>query len=233
MRLLGRWCKWASGALIAGGLLYVVTALILGLVPGRARPVTGPADYLFFACDNGVHVDIVLPVTGGGRDWFDYFPASDFAGDVTGASHLMFGWGARGFFATTKEWRDIRPAPVFRALLWLDRSVLHVTYAGDPRGRANCREIATDQAGAQAMFRFIDQTFDPAADPDNGLAGSRPQREALPGYGLTDGFYAARGRYSLFRTCNVWSAELLRESGQEMALWSPFSFQVMGLLASP
>ncbi|MBK8160807.1 MAG: TIGR02117 family protein [Rhodospirillaceae bacterium] len=225
MRLLRRWGKWAGGALIALGLIYFLAAMVLGLMPGQATSRVGPADYRFYACDNGVHVDIVLPAAGGGRDWFGIFPPRDFAGDITGASHLALGWGAKGFFATTKEWRDIRPGPVMRALFWQDSSVVHVTYHGDPQGLPNCRPLATDQAGAEAMFRYIDDSLE-------GSVG-QPRREPLPGYGAQDAFYAAKGRYSLFRTCNVWSAELLRESGRQMALWSPFSFQVMGLLTSP
>ena len=224
MGRLWRWCKWTCCSFVAAGLFYLISALALGKIPSAGNAVAGPADYVFYACDNGVHVDIVLPAVGGGRDWFDYFPARDFAGDVTMASHVALGWGAREFFATTRSWVDIRPIPVLRALFWIDRSVMHVNYAGDPRGRENCRALRTDRAGSEAMFRFIDQSLELA----NGLP-----IPALGGYDLYDAFYAANGRYSLFRTCNVWSAELLRESGQKMALWSPFSFQVMGLLTSP
>jgi uncharacterized protein (TIGR02117 family) len=210
-------------AIIATGTLYFVSALLLGLVPSRTEIIASAGDYTFHACDNGVHVDLVLPVVGGGRDWFDYFPARDFAGDVTAASHVVLGWGARGFFATTPEWRDIRPMPVLRALFWLDDSVLHVGYAGDPMGRANCRALTADAAGVARLFRFIDQSLD---------LTQGPPRQALAGYGLADAFYVATGRYSLFRTCNVWSAEALQESGQPMAIWSPFSFQIMRRLDS-
>ncbi|WP_368413180.1 TIGR02117 family protein [Dongia sp.] len=225
MRSFWRRGRWAGGALIALGLTYFLMAMLLGMIPGRAAAIGEPTDYHFYACDNGVHVDIILPAVGGGRDWFGIFPPRDFAGDVTGASHLALGWGAKAFFATTKEWRDIRPGPVLRALFWRDSSVVHVTYHGDPQGLPNCRALATDQAGADAMFRYIDDSLDRPV--------GQAWRELLPGYWPSDAFYAAMGRYSLFRTCNVWSAELLRESGRKMALWSPFSFQVMGLLASP
>ncbi|WP_374307806.1 TIGR02117 family protein [Dongia sp.] len=214
-----RLLKWTSIAIIGGGLSYVLAAILLGLVPGHARAVIGPRDYSFYACDNGVHVDLVLPAAGGGRDWFSYFPPQDFAGDITTASHVALGWGARGFYASTREWGDIRPGPVLSALTWRDSSVLHVSYSGDPAGRENCREVRTDVAGSAALFAFIDAS----------LAG-RPHREDLPGYGPDDAFYSAVGHYSLFRTCNVWTAEALQASGQRMALWSPFSFQVMGLI---
>ena len=216
---MGRLFKWTAIVVGGTGLSYFLAAILLGLVPGHARAVVGPRDYSFYACDNGVHVDLVLPAVGGGRDWFSYFPPQDFAGDITTASHVAMGWGARGFYASTKEWADIRPGPVLSALTWRDSSVLHVSYSGSPAGRENCREVRTDSAGRDALFAFIDAT----------LAG-RPQREELPGYGANDAFYSAVGRYSLFQTCNVWTAAALQAAGQRMAFWSPFSFQVMGLI---
>ncbi|MDY0870843.1 DUF2459 domain-containing protein [Dongia rigui] len=208
-------------AFLGLGLFYFLSAILLGTIPGAELRQAGPRSYLFYACDNGVHVDLVLPAAGQGRDWFDFFPPTDFAGDVTGASHVALGWGAKSFYAATKEWSDIRPGPVLRALFWQDSAVLHVSYAGDPSGRDNCRSVASDEAGRDALYAFVDATL-----------GGPPQREDLPGYGPNDGFYSARGVYSLFRTCNVWTADALKQSGQGMALWSPFSFQIMGLLHS-
>lgn len=201
------------------GLLYFLAAIVLGAIPGDRRPDAGPQVYVFYACDNGVHVDLVLPAAGEGRDWFSVFPPADFIGDIAGASYVALGWGARNFYATTREWSDIRPIPVLKALLWQDSAVLHVSYSGDPAGRANCRRITSDATGRDALIAFVDATLDGPA-----------RREELPGYGPTDAFYPATGTYSLFRTCNVWTAEALKRSGQSMALWSPFSFQVMGLL---
>lgn len=211
--------KWFLGGFVGLGLLYFLSAIVLGLVPDETPPNVGPASYTFYACDNGVHVDLVLPAAGEGRDWFDVFPPSDFAGDVSSASHAVLGWGAKSFYATTREWSDIRPWPVLKALFWQDSAVLHVSYSGDPGTRPNCRVVTSDIAGRDALFAHIDMTL-------NGP----PRREDLPGYGPNDAFYAAQGTYSLFRTCNVWTAEALKQSGQKMALWSPFSFQVMGLL---
>lgn len=214
-----RLAKWLLGSVVALGLAYFLSAILLGLIRGTSATMPGPLDYGFHACDNGVHVDLVLPAVGGGRDWFTYFPPQDFAGDISMASHIAMGWGARGFYATTKEWGDIRPGPVLSALSWRDSSVLHVSYGGNPSGMANCREVRTDEAGRNALFDFIDATLE-----------GHPRREELPGYGPNDAFYAARGRYSLFRTCNVWTAEALQAAGQPMAAWSPFSFQVMWLI---
>ncbi|MBL8710869.1 MAG: TIGR02117 family protein [Rhodospirillaceae bacterium] len=216
-----RWIQRLLVLLLAAAAAYTIAALILNAVP-RDRAVVTEATYGFFACDNGVHVDVALPTIGGGRDWRRVFPVADFAADVAAAPYLSLGWGARGFFAATPSWRDIRPGPVIRALFWLDRSVVHVVYHGDPGGLPHCRRLATDAAGRDRLFAFIDATLD--------RREGRTVREPLPGYGAHDAFYAAVGRYSLLRTCNVWSAEALRAAGQPTGLWSPFSFQIMANL---
>jgi uncharacterized protein (TIGR02117 family) len=215
MRLTWRLLQGFAGL----GLLYFLSAITLGLIPVGVPSDAGSRVYDFYACDNGVHVDLVLPAAGQGRDWFGVFPPSDFAGDVTAASHVILGWGAKSFYAATREWSDIRPMPVLKALFWQDSAVLHVSYGGDPAGRANCRRVSSNAAGRDALFAYVDATL-------HGL----PRRGDLPGYGANDAFYEAAGTYSLFRTCNVWTADALKRSGQRMALWSPFSFQIMGLL---
>ena len=217
-----RWLRRSLAALVLLALLYVAAAFLLNMIL-RDRNVPAGDAYRFYACDNGVHVDLVLPVVTAERDWRVYFPAGDFSGDMSGAGFISLGWGARGFFAATPRWQDMRPGPVFKALFWLDESVLHVGYYGDPAGAQQCRSLATDAAGQTRLFAFIDASLD--------LVDGRPRREELAGYGPNDAFYTAQGRYSLFRTCNIWSADALAAAGQPTGTWSPFSFQVMGWLS--
>jgi uncharacterized protein (TIGR02117 family) len=220
--MMWRWLRRIVWFILLVGLSYLAAAFGLNAIPRGTQPIA-EAKYRYFACDNGVHVDVTLPVVGGGRDWRVLFPPSDFAGDVRAASFVSLGWGARGFFATTPRWQDIRPGPVAKALFWMDSSVLHVVYHGDPNGAPHCRALMTDAAGKDRLFAFIDASLV--------LTEGRPVREPVPGYSPHDGFYAAYGRYSLFRTCNVWSAEALQVAGQKMGYWSPFSFQVMSNLS--
>ena len=53
---------------------------------------------------------------------------------------------------------------------------------------------------------------------------------AAPGYGVTDLFFPAQGRFSLLKTCNVWVGQGLKASGLPTGLWTPFSFQVLSHL---
>lgn len=222
--MIWRWLRWIALIPLLLASLYLAVAIGLNAISRESRPI-GAVAYVFFACDNGVHVDLALPVVGGGRDWRTLFPPGDFAGDAGAADFVSLGWGARGFFATTPRWQDIRPGPAITALFWLDDSVMHVAYHGDPGTTPHCRRLAADAAGRDRLFAFIDQTLI--------LTGGMTRREPIAGYGPHDGFYAARGRYSLFRTCNVWSADALSVAGYEMGLWSPFSFQVMTRLSHP
>lgn len=42
-------------------------------------------------------------------------------------------------------------------------------------------------------------------------------------YGDHDAFYEAKGRYSLFHTCNTWANNALKACGQKACWWTPFS----------
>ena len=48
-------------------------------------------------------------------------------------------------------------------------------------------------------------------------------------YGKTDAFYEAIGSYSLFHTCNSWTNNTLKISGQKACLWTPFDFGIFAL----
>ena len=53
-----------------------------------------------------------------------------------------------------------------------------------------------------------------------------PDRLAIEGYTPTDGFYAAKGRFDLLRTCNVWIGERLRDAGLRFGRWTPMPLSV-------
>jgi hypothetical protein len=39
-------------------------------------------------------------------------------------------------------------------------------------------------------------------------------------------FYEANSHFSIFRTCNVWIAEVLRGAGVPMGIWTPTPYSV-------
>ena len=47
------------------------------------------------------------------------------------------------------------------------------------------------------------------------------------GFGATDAFYEARGRYSPFFTCNTWSNLALKRAGLPCCVWTPFARPIL------
>ena len=51
----------------------------------------------------------------------------------------------------------------------------------------------------------------------------QPERIDHPGYGRSDAFYWATGKFNGFKTCNSWAASRLRLAGVKTSLWPPFA----------
>ena len=208
----GKWVGCAISALLAVPALYLIAALIGSLVPvnrGWTEPAEGTTVYI---ADNGIHADIVMPVTAQGLDWARFVPKRDFAAADPGAKWVAFGSGEERVYLNTPTWWDITPRTVWSALSG-GRRVMHVEYVSDPSFAA--REIRLRPAEYRRLWAAIRADF--ALD-----ASGRPQRLDHPGYGCCDAFYRAVGKESAVRTCNSWVARWLRLAGVKASAWPPF-----------
>ena len=116
-------------------LLYTLAAFGALLWP---RPVTiAETNLVIYACDNGVHTDLVLPVNAGGVDWRQVFPPGQFAAPITEFDHVNIGWGSRDFYLNTPTWADVEIGRALKALLW-DETVLRVDYRWRPQPGEAC-----------------------------------------------------------------------------------------------
>jgi hypothetical protein len=121
----GKWVGRILTVLLAVPALYLVAALAGSLIPvnrGWSEPVRGTTIYL---ADNGVHVDLLLPIKAQGLDWSRLFPAGDFAAVDPNASFIAFGAGERNVYLNTPTWWDLTPRTVWSALTGGAR-VMHV-----------------------------------------------------------------------------------------------------------
>ena len=208
----GKWIGRALTALLAIPAAYLVAALIGSLVPvngGWTEPAEGTTIYI---ADNGIHADIIMPVSAGGLDWSPLIRRSDFAAADPTSRWIAFGSGEERVYLNTPTWWDITPRTIWSALTGGKR-VMHVEYVPDP-GYA-VRKIRLRPEEYRRLWAAIRADF--ALD-----ALGRPQLIAHPGYGCCDAFYRAVGKESAVRTCNSWVAGWLRLAGVKVSVWPPF-----------
>jgi uncharacterized protein (TIGR02117 family) len=195
--------------------VYVAAAFgALLLAPDATEAEDG---IVLYACDNGVHTDLVVPVAAGGTDWRAMFMAEAFTGPTGAYDHVGIGWGSRDFYVNTPTWSDVKLTRTVKSVLW-DETVLHVEYRPRPSAVETCREWRTDEAAYGRIAGFIRDSLR--------LSQGRPV-QAAPGYGGRDTFYVANGSYTILDTCNQWTGEALRAAGAPVAPWTPFSFLVL------
>jgi uncharacterized protein (TIGR02117 family) len=182
-------------------------------VPDTSEPEDG---VLVYACDNGVHTDLIVPVVAGGTDWRVLFGQQAFIAPVESYDHIGLGWGSRDFYISTPAWADIDIATAVKSVLW-DETVLHVEYRRRPVAAENCRRWRADPASYERIAGFIRDSLR--------LSRELPV-QAASGYGARDAFFVANGQYTILETCNQWTGRALRLAGAPVAPWTPFSFLV-------
>ena len=208
-----RWRSWRGLVLALAAIpgLYLLAAIVGGLVPvnrGWVEPEEGITIYI---ADNGIHADLVLPVREGGLDWGPLVPRQNFAAPPPGARWVAFGAGERRVYLDTPSWSDITPRTAWAGITGGER-VMHVEYVADPTYAA--REIRVTPEQYRRLWAAVRASFDLDSR-------GRPRKIDHPGYGPADAFYDGVGQASAINTCNQWLATRLRLAGVKAPLWSP------------
>lgn len=204
----GGWRAWARAFVLA---LVLVLASAGCAVPA-ARPATPAAApeqpaHRIWVVHHGYHSGIVVRAADvAPQAW----PARR---DFPQAEFLEVGWGDREYY--------MAPAPGLwsglRALLWPTPAVLHVVAFDGPVERYFAEfgvvELKLSPSGFAALVDAVSDSH--ARGPEAAGVGTLAQGPQLVGPGLygVSHFYASRERFHLFRTCNVWIAELLSTAG--------------------
>lgn len=204
---------------MAIGLVLIVTVYALAAGIGGAIPVNSgwqqaQQGVRIYVLDNGVHTDLVLPVSAEGVDWRDLVKPEHFSDPGAAAKpYLAFGWGDRDFYLNTPTWSQVSPVRVASAMVGAGSTVLHVAHIPTPGVGPQMKTIVLSAQEYRRLAAFIRGTF--AEGP------------AVKGYGGSDAFYPARGGYSAIRTCNQWTGDGLRAAGVKIGWWTPFPASVM------
>jgi uncharacterized protein (TIGR02117 family) len=204
----------ALWAVVLAG-LYAIAGAAGSMIPVNRDWRQAEAGVRIYVIDNGIHTDLVLPVSAAGDWWTDLVRPEHFAdpGSIA-ASHVAFGWGDRDFYLNTPTWWDVNPLRIGRAATGVGATVMHVERVAEPRVGPDVRAIVLRPAEYARLAAFIRASFGKARAP-------------VRGYGNADAFYDGLGRYSLFNTCNNWTGAALRSAGVRMGAWTPFPSGVM------
>ena len=196
-------------------LIYSLTAIIFSIIPTKEK-VDSQNDVETYILTNGVHTDIVLPIRIDSIDWSEKVKYSNTKGNDSTMKYISFGWGDRGFYLDTPTWADLKYSTAFNAAFGLGKSAMHVTYYKTISLSSNSRRINISKRQFYLVKKYIDDSF---VKSENGEF-IKIKTDLV--YGQNDAFYEAKGKYSLFKTCNTWTNTALKICEQRACFWTPF-----------
>ena len=202
--------------------LYVVAGFGLGAIPVKPPAVAGTVPV--WVVSNGMHTALVLPATGPDHDLLAFFGPPD---EGPAPSWVMVGWGDREFFAHVPEWKDLTLPLAAKSAFAVHGTALSVVWLHEsPDFLTDRRRLSVTPQQVRTLASWIQRSA--ATD-----SAGRPALLTLPRETPGEQFYAAKGRYHLFRTCNNWTSQGLAEAGLPHGLWTPFAPSVMGHFPPP
>lgn len=157
-----------------------------------------PHEKTIYVVGHGWHTGLVLKTSDVSPELFPEVR------DFTDTQFIELGWGDEGFYRADK----ITAPLVMRAALWPTPSVLHVAGFYQPVEDvfvvSDIVEVRLSPTQFDRMCRFVGDTLE--RDPSG-------ESEPLgPGKYGESAFYRSKGSYYFPKTCNVWTAQALKEA---------------------
>lgn len=209
---------WVMGKLLLGLLVFIVLYVLIEVVFSRIAVAEETVDAQvrdidLYIYSNGVHTDIVLPIRSDVIDWSLQISPMDTQAQRQDMEFISFGWGDKGFYLETPEWRDLKPSVAFKAAFYLGSSAMHTTFYKQMIPGDRCVKVKITSVQYRDLIAYIQNSFQ--RDP----AGDILLIDAVT-YGKDDSFYEAKRTYGLFYTCNTWANNALKAAGLRACLWT-------------
>lgn len=195
--------------------LYLFSAYCLSRITIDKEANT-KEEVTIYILTNGVHTDLVVPITTDLYDWSREIKFENTLAENKQYNYLAMGWGDKGFYLETPEWKDLKASVAFKAAFALSTTAIHATYYKTMTVGENCREIIVSKEQYKRLVSYITNSFQRDKD------GHFIHIVTNAVYGLDDAFYEATGSYSMLHTCNSWANNGLKASGQKCCLWTAF-----------
>lgn len=161
----------------------------------------------FFVNSNGIHVDIVLPVTALDEEFLEQLNVQE------GTTYVGMGWGDEGFYLRVPSWSEIDWRVAAAAIFLPTPTLMHVTHY--QRASTSWKRVWICCEQRESLLDFVKGSFKRSA---TGGLRYLPDK----GYQDNDYFYKATGYYTGLYTCNIWANQALKSAQVKTAIWSPF-----------
>lgn len=206
---------------IAFVLLYLAASYVFEYITVNNEYAVPKEGTEVFVISNGVHADICLPLNSNEKLWASYFDVADFETLKGEPQYISFGWGDKGFFLDTPEWSDLTFSTAFKALFIPSPTAIHVSYLEhQPELSETTKSFRVNNQALKKIEKYILSYVK--------LKDNRPMLIDCCRYpNMHDNFYESTGNYHLFRTCNVWTNQVIIEAGVKTAAWTPFDTGIL------
>ena len=217
MRFFKMVLLYVFGILVVFVALYFAADAILSRIPASSKSSTNTVkNYTIYLLSNDVHIDIVLPVQTDLLDWREVFPTADVKSKDTTYKWVGIGWGDKGFYLNTPEWKDLTAKTALVAALAIGETALHVTYHHRIKEDKLCYKVNIDQNQYQILIDHVLESLETKVDKKPIYINTTAQ------YGDSDAFYEALGSYSMFYSCNTWTNIALKRANLPSGIWTVF-----------
>lgn len=196
-------------------LIYLFLAYCLSRITVD-KELNTKEEVTIYILTNGVHTDLVVPIKSELYDWPKEVKFENTVSKDTNFHYLAMGWGDKGFYLETPQWKDLKTSVAFKAAFALGHTAIHATYYREMIISERCRKIVISKEQYQRLVKYITNSF----QKDSNGHFINIVTKAV--YGKNDAFYEANGSYSMVHTCNSWANIGLKECGQKCCLWTPF-----------
>jgi len=143
--------------------LYLLIALVLSKITVNKKP-TQKDDVTIYIQTNGVHTDIVVPVTNSIKDWSKLLKHSNTLKSNTSFDYLALGWGDKGFYLETPSWAELKLTTAFKAAFSLGETAMHTVYQKNMHESATCKKIQISNQDYEKLVTFITNSFEHKKD---------------------------------------------------------------------
>ncbi len=205
-------------------LLWIIAAFIFPRIKINKDFVScqGNDCVTMYVRSNGMHTDVVFPVQDKERDWRNLFPIDQYEGVDSSFTYIAIGWGDKGFYLDTPTWADLKVSTALKATVGASGSAMHIVYLPSPPSTVGeyGKQLHISREQYRKMLDYIDAAF---VKNGQGQVILIPH----PDYDINDHYYEAKGSYSIFKTCNVWTSKCLKTGGITNGIWAPTAASVM------